>query len=152
MGEKGEDTDKGGRPRSYEPKFDEQAQKLCKLGATDADVADFFGVTTTTIYRWKHQHPTFCEALVLGKDPCDDRAERTLYQRAVGYEYPSEKVFQYEGEVIRAPIMVHVPGDVGALTLFLKNRRGDVWRDKATLEITGDLSDRLEAAFRRVQD
>ena len=36
-----------GRPPKYKPEFAEQAEKLCALGATDADLADFFkGVRT----------------------------------------------------------------------------------------------------------
>lgn len=32
------------RPSKYRPEFVEQAEKLCKLGATDLEVADFFEV------------------------------------------------------------------------------------------------------------
>ena len=44
------------------------------------------------------------------------------------------------------------PQSVTAKIFFLKNRAPDEWREKSTVEVTGDLSDRLEAAFRRVQD
>jgi hypothetical protein len=44
------------------------------------------------------------------------------------------------------------PQSVTAKIFFLKNRAPDEWRDKATLEVTGDLAERLDAAFRRVQD
>ena len=31
-----------GRPTKYKPEYSAQAQKLCLLGATDAEMADFF--------------------------------------------------------------------------------------------------------------
>jgi hypothetical protein len=39
-------------PRSYDPEVAYQARKLCQLGATDIELADFFGVCRDTIYRW----------------------------------------------------------------------------------------------------
>jgi len=47
-----------------------------RLGATDADPADFFGVDVRTIYRWKHDHPEFCQALKAGNVEAGDRVER----------------------------------------------------------------------------
>jgi len=36
-----------GRPSSYRPEFVTQAEKLCRLGATDAELADFFAKPRT---------------------------------------------------------------------------------------------------------
>lgn len=41
------------RPSKFKEIFVSQAEKLCKLGATDIEVADFFEVDVRTIYRWK---------------------------------------------------------------------------------------------------
>lgn len=126
-----------GRPTSYKPEYAEQARKLCELGATDYELADFFGIDTRTIYRWKNTEPKFCQAVIVGKDKADDRVERALFNRAVGYTFESEKVFQHQGEIVRAPTTEHVPPDPGAAMNWLKNRRGDKWRDKITQEVTG---------------
>ena len=104
--------------------------KLCQLGATDMELAEFFKTDVRTIYRWKHDHDNFCQALIVGKEPLDDSAERSLYQRAVGYSFNSEKIYQFQGSIIRAETIEHVPPDPGAALLWLKNRRGDKWRDK----------------------
>lgn len=126
-----------GRPADYKPEFANQAAKLCALGATDFELADFFGVDTRTIYRWKNTHAKFCQALICGKERADERVERALFNRAVGYSFESEKVFQFQGEVIRAPTTEHVPPDPGAAKLWLTNRRPDDWRDKQSHEHTG---------------
>jgi hypothetical protein len=135
------DEDQGhpepGRPPDYREEFATQAEKLCLLGATDYELADFFEVSTRTIYRWKNTHEEFCQAVKVGKEKSDDRVERALFNRAVGYSFESEKVFQFQGAIIRADTVEHVPPDPGAAMNWLKNRKPDVWRDKIVQEHTG---------------
>ena len=97
-------------------------------------------MTAVTIWRWRSRYPDFCNALKVGKHPADDRVEASLYHRAVGYTFNSEKVFQFQGEIIRAPIVEHVPPDVGAASLWLKNRRPAEWRDKQDVQVDVHLS------------
>ena len=121
-----------GRPPSYKPEYAEQAEKLCRLGATDREIADFFDVSTPTIWRWAHKYDAFCNALRAGKDACDDRVERALYNRAIGYSHDAVKIFMPASATapVYAPYTEHVPPDVGAASLWLRNRRGAAWRDK----------------------
>ncbi len=132
-----------GRPPKYVPEFAVQAEKLCRLGATDAEIAEFFDVSDRTIYRWKSAHEDFCQALKAGKAEADERVERSLYHKAVGYTFDSEKVFQHQGEVVRAPVKEHVPPSDTAAIFWLKNRRPEQWRDKSHTTI--DTSDPLTA-------
>jgi hypothetical protein len=126
----------GGRPPKYKAEYVDQARMLMRLGATDREVAQFFKVDPVTIYRWSLQHPKFCKALRVGKGPADDRVERSFYNRAVGYSYDSEKVFQYEGVPVIVPIVEHVPPDTGAALSWLKNRRPQKWRELKALELS----------------
>ncbi len=128
---------KRGAPSSYKPEFVEQARKLCALGATDVDLGDFFGVRRQTIWDWGLRHEDFADALKAGKAAADERVARSLYHRAVGYTFDSEKVFQFQGAVVRAPIREHVPPDTTAAIFWLKNRRKDEWRDRQEHELTG---------------
>lgn len=125
------------RPTSYKPEFSEQAEKLCKLGATDIELADFFGISDRTIYRWQAQFPEFCRSLKAGKETSDERVERSLYHKAVGYTFDSEKVFQFQGEIVRTKTREHVPPDTTAAIFWLKNRRPVEWRDRQQHELTG---------------
>lgn len=131
---------KNGRPSAFKPEFVEQARKLCELGATDVELADFFHTTITTIKNWKSQFPGFLAALKLGKDAADDRVSASLYQRAMGYTFESEKVFQYEGKIVRAKTREHVPPDTTAMIFWLKNRRPGEWRDVQRLEHSGNVN------------
>lgn len=128
---------KVGAPTLYKAEYAEQARKLCELGATDADLASFFSVHIASIHRWSAKYPEFCEARKIGKDACDERVERSLYHRAVGYTFESEKVFQFQGAIVRAPTKEHVPPDTTAAIFWLKNRRPDAWRDRREHELTG---------------
>lgn len=125
----------GGRPSLYKPDFDRQAAKLAELGATDQEIADFFEIDVRTVYRWKHDHEGFCQALKAGKDIADDRVERSLYQRAIGYEQDEVKIFMPGGAEapVYAPYRAKVAPDVTAAIFWLKNRRSERWRDAKLL-------------------
>lgn len=143
-----------GRPPKYSPEYAEEARRACEAGATDVELADLFSVDVRTISRWRHQHPEFCQAMVLGKNLADDRVERALYQRAVGYEKQVEKA-QYDrdrGEWVRTTITEQVEPNVAAAEIWLRNRRPGKWRDQ--LADDGDdleeMSDEeLEAVYMR---
>lgn len=119
-----------GRPTSYDPAMCEQARKLCSLGATDIELADFFNVSDRTIYRWAAQFPEFCQALKLGKDEADERVSRSLYHRATGYSHEAVKIFNADGSPLVVPYREHVPPDTTAAIFWLKNRRPQEWRDR----------------------
>lgn len=126
-----------GRPSGYDPAFAAKAQKLAELGATDLEVADFFEVNVATVYRWKATIPEFCEALKSGKVSADDRVERSLYHRAIGYSYDAVKILQDKGTPVIVPYREHVPPDTTAGIFWLKNRRKEEWRDKQVHEHSG---------------
>lgn len=130
---------KGGRPSSFRDEYVEQVEKLCRLGATDAELADFFDVSETTINNWKGKHPEFVEALKRGKAQADAEVADKLFKRATGYEHESVKIFQYEGGIIEAPYVKRYPPDTTAAIFWLKNRRPDLWRDKQDVEHSGEL-------------
>jgi hypothetical protein len=113
---------KRGRPIEYQPKFAEIVGAMAKLGGTDFEIAEELGVSTSTLWRWRSKYSDLSRALNEGRDAFDDRAERSLAQKAIGYTFHAEKVFQFEGQVVRADIVEHIPPDVGALKMWLGNR------------------------------
>lgn len=129
----------GGRPTAYDDAFAEQARKICELGATDQEIADFFEVDVRTVYRWKHDHDEFCQALKAGKDVADERVERSLYQKAIGYEQDEVKIFMPGGasEPVYAPFRAKIAPDTTAAIFWLKNRRSQEWRDVKAQELSG---------------
>jgi hypothetical protein len=126
----------GGRPTDYRKEYAEQAKHLCRLGATDEDLAYALRTSITAIKRWRAVHAEFRAALVVGKKEADDRVIRSLYTRAVGYSFDSVKVFMPAGakQPIYAPIVEHVPPSETAAMFWLKNRDPEHWRDVQQLE------------------
>lgn len=123
------------RPSKFNPAFCEQATKLCRLGATDPALADFFEVSESTLSKWKVDYPQFSEALKAGKALADAEVGERLFQRATGYSHPDVHISNYQGEVTKTEIVKHYPPDTTACIFWLKNRRPDVWRDR--MEHTG---------------
>ena len=129
------------RPSKYKSEFIEQAAKLCKLGATDIEIADFFEVNVATLYRWKNEYPEFCESLKVSKAVADDRVERSLFARANGYEHEEVDIRVVNGEIVQTPIRKLYAPDTTACIFWLKNRRPEEWRDKVETitEHTGEV-------------
>lgn len=133
-----------GRPTKYDPTQNEWVEKICKLGATDEDLADFLKVDVATINRWKLSEPEFCESIKKGKDYADANVAERLYQRAMGFEHDSVelKVVTIPGknagsEVEEVKIRKIYPPDSTAAIFWLKNRKPKQWRDKQEIEIKG---------------
>jgi len=94
---------------AYKKIYAKQAEILCTLGATDAQMAEFFGVATSTFYLWKKKHKALSEALK-AKDYPDEEVVKTLLQKALS-------------------------GDTTAMIFWLKNRRPVEWRDRRELAV-----------------
>jgi hypothetical protein len=128
-----------GRRSKFKPEYVEQAEKLCKLGATDAEIADFFGVAESTLNLWKKRHPEFSKSLKKGKLEADATVADRLFKRATGYSHQAEKIFNNDGEIVRAEYIKHYPPDTTACIFWLKNRQPDKWRDKVEHEAQMDI-------------
>lgn len=139
-----------GRPTTYEDRYDHQAEKLCKLGATDAELADFFEVTEQTINNWKTAHPSFFESIKRGKTLADAEVAERLYQRAMGFEHDSEEIKVIDSDVVRVPVRKVYPPDTVAAIFWLKNRQKDKWRDKT--EVDNNHKGSVSLVFEEAQD
>lgn len=129
------------RPTKYKAEYAEQARKLCLLGSTDADMADFFEVSESTIAKWKLAHKEFSESIKKGKAIADATVADRLYKRATGYEHDAVKIFNNGGEEMVVPYTERFAPDTTAAIFWLKNRASANWRDKQNIE--HDVSDKM---------
>ena len=134
-----------GRPQSYKPEYAGQAKKLSELGLTDAQMADFFEVSIPTLNSWKGKHPEFFKSLKVGKKVAEDSVVRSLYLRAVGYEVHEDKIFNNNGEEMIVPTRKHIPADVGAIKMWLINRKSKDWKDKQDHDHHHDMTVKIES-------
>lgn len=136
--EEKEKTNLGGRPTKYLESFNKQAYKLCLLGATDKELADFFEVDEATINRWKTEHKGFCKSLKRGKMEADSVVAEKLFKRATGYSHPDTDIRVIDDCIVKTRLIKHYPPDTTAAIFWLKNRQKEEWRDKQHLEIDLD--------------
>ena len=123
-----------GRPTKFKPEYVAQAAKLCALGATDAQLADFFEVDETTINEWKKVNPEFSQSVKAGKAEHDDAlVEASLLKRATGYTRQVERLGKNGPELCTE----EMPPDPTSMIFWLKNRQPKKWRDKQEHEHTG---------------
>jgi hypothetical protein len=134
----------GGRKTIYSPKMAEIARKCCERGLTDLEVADVLRIGLATLYRWKLEYPEFSRVFKLGKAAADDRVERSLYSRAVGYSYLAEKAVMTRHGQKTVQYRAHIPPDTTAAVWYLKNRRPDRWRDSFRHEHVASPYDHIE--------
>jgi hypothetical protein len=152
-----------GRPSKYQPEYAEQAKKLCRLGATDADLAEFFGVSVRTIANWKDEFSDFLQALKDGKTASDAKVANSLYHRARGYRWQEQQAIKVKeieyanGKKAREIERVElvdvertVPPDTTACIFWLKNRRSADWRDKTEHHHTHDVTKLSDAELERI--
>lgn len=121
----------------YKPEYAEQARKLCLLGATDKELANFFCVAESTINKWKTDYPEFSESIKSGKDIADGDVADRLYRRAMGYSHKAVKIFNDQGAPLEVEYTEHYPPDTTACIFWLKNRQKGKWRDKQEVEQSG---------------
>lgn len=128
-------SSKVGRPKALQDIDLELLTRLCKLGLTDEQLADFYEVSVATIYNAKNRDQEFLEAIKKGKEIADAAVGEALYQRATGYEHEAVKIQQYEGQIIETPYIKHYAPDTTAAIFWLKNRRRDDWRDSKNIDV-----------------
>lgn len=158
----------------FNPKYHiDWAWSLAIKGATDADLANAFGVSERTINRWKYEYDNsgnmiigedgqrvlsaFGKALMEGKEIADAKVEKCLYKRAIGYDIEEEeRIVEYNADGSVKPIKVKrnkkpVPPDVMAIMYWLNNRKKNTgeWSQKQEITLTNGNSG-IEAAVREL--
>lgn len=126
------------RPTSYLPEYAEQVEGICKLGATEAQMAEIFGVSVRTLAAWKRKHPEFLAGVKAGKDTADQQVAASLFRLAIGFEHQAVKIFgdPKTGSELIVDYTERYAPNVTACIFWLKNRRPDEWRDKQAIEHT----------------
>ena len=136
----GMEDNKRGAPTKYKDEYVDQVYKLCLLGATDEELANFFEVNEATINRWKIKYPDFWDSIKKGKDIADAEVAESLYKRATGYEAPDVDIRVIESKIVETPLVKHYPPEPTAMIFWLKNRQRAKWRDRQDIDMNVDMS------------
>ena len=122
------------RPTNYRNEYAEQARKLCLLGYTDKQLADFFNVCEQTINTWKIKYPEFLGSIKKGKEFADTKVVESLYKRAIGIEYEEVELKTDGQNKSKRVVKKLIPPDTTAQIFWLKNRQPKSWRDKQEID------------------
>lgn len=106
------EVDARGRPTKYDPAKNEEIERLCLLGCTDDELAEFLGIARSTFYQWKREQQEFADAIWRGKQGADSLVAESLFRAAKS------------------------GNDTGAAKHWLNNRRPRDWREKSEQKIT----------------
>lgn len=122
-----------GRPSLYDAAVHPAAAfKLALLGKTDKEIAANLAISTSTLHKWKKEHPRFASSLTRGKDNADADVAAGLYHRARGYSHEAVHIHvgkDAQGNVVvtKTPYTKHYPPDTMAAIYWLNNRQRRMW-------------------------
>lgn len=125
-----------GRPTKYKEEYNALAYKLCLLGHTDEQLAQFFEIAESTLYEWKLTYPNFSDSIKKGKDIADVEVVQALYNRARGMKL--KKQVLKDGAVTE--LEDEIAPDPTSMIFWLKNRQSKAWRDKQVTEHEGGIT------------
>lgn len=117
-----------GRISEYDLEYHpEMAFRLCSLGLTDEQLSIVFGISHDTIHEWKGKHPEFANELSRGKMIADAEVAHSLFQRATGYDQIEYSLVEVQvdektTDFKQVKTIRHIPADVSAAELWLRNR------------------------------
>lgn len=115
---------------------------LSRRGCPSAEIAEAFGISERTLYRWQNAHPEFCQALKESKSQADEAVVASLYAKACG---KAKRVTKRTREVLdpdkgkvtlKEVVEETLPPDTTAMIFWLKNRQPELWRDKPKTDDT----------------
>ena len=133
---------KTGRPSKFTDETIPSLQKAVKLvddGLTDDAIAEYLGIQRSSVANWKEENAEFLDAIKKLKETRNSQVERSLFQRACGYELTERKPMIVNGKTEIVEVKKEFPPDTAAAFIWLKNRDPKRWRDKHELEHSGGM-------------
>ena len=132
-----------GKPTGYDAKSHVPwGASLARRGCTAGEIAEAFGITERTLYRWQKAHPELCHALKASRSQADEVVVASLYEKACGKATRRVKkvreVIGADGGKVRLTEIIEetMPPDTTAMIWWLKNRQPELWRDKPAQDDT----------------
>lgn len=120
-----------------------QIEEWRSKGLSIAQVAQNMGIADSTLRLWQKKYSEISAALNRGSTKAQLLVENALFMLATGQAVDKSTTIytdkngnfngQQETTKEKAP-------ELGAITLYLKNTRPDLWQDKQQLEVSGQVA------------
>lgn len=111
--------------------------RFARAGLTNDQIIELLGISKSSFYDYLKEYPEFSDSLKRGQGESIEKAKRTLFQQAVGFEYPEEKIFLHEGEPVRVQTLKFYKPDTTALIFYLINKAGGEFKDVRHIQASG---------------
>lgn len=132
---------KTGRRDKYEThvkaRFDE-IRRWCEIGATDKEIIEMLGISTSAFYAYQNKHSEFMELLKSSRKKPVMEIKAALYRRAVGFTYEEvRETYSDKDGLVRTTITKPALPDPASAMILLKHwAKDEGWtNDPAQLEI-----------------
>ena len=120
-----------GRITKYNKTLLKKVKGFALKGLSDLQIAHNLGIAASTLYEWKNKHPDFSEAMAMSKEIADLQVENALYKRAIGLSViETQEISRGKGKKETKKIIKELPPDFPSMSLWLRNRKSDIWSDK----------------------
>jgi transposase len=131
--------------QSMKSKWPQIAPRLAEIeiwlrdGLTEAQVCKNLGISVNTLNEYKKKYQELSESIKRGRQPIVTEIENALVKRALGYEYDEVKTYikDEDGKTVKytEKTRKHLPPDVGACAILLKNKAPEHYtNDRALLD------------------
>lgn len=117
-----------GRPSRFHPHLIGKIERLLLLGLSDVQLMEQIGINSPqTLGNWRRKHPKLNAVFERSRSLAHGNVAKSLFKRANGFRVKSEKVFQHNGEIVRAKTTEYYPPDVRAAEIILRARAPEQW-------------------------
>ena len=120
-----------GRPSRYSPDLNPVVRLMSVGGASNREIADAIKISVETLRRWRRDRIEFLNGTDATDKEMAEAARSSLFRRAMGFTYKNEKVFFWQGRVIRVSTTEHVPPDSNAALKILERLDPAQWKERA---------------------
>ena len=132
---------KPGPKSTYKEEIGEKVYLMSLYGMTESEMYHVLGIRENTWHKWKRDHTHLREHLEKGKLPADLEVVKSLFKRAVGYEYKDlhwaskrREIYDANGRIVETktepvaiPYKKLMPPDMKAIQMWLSNRSKGRW-------------------------
>lgn len=116
-------------------------QGWARDGLSMDQIASNVGVARSTFFNWKSENQILSDALMINRQIADRQVENALFKIAKGFHYTEDKIAPSGAKI--TDVKSYQAPNVGAIKLWLSNRKPDTWREKQSIELSGKVDSRL---------
>ena len=112
-------------------------QGWARDGLSMDQIAENVHVSRSTLFKWKVENQMLSDALLINREIADRQVENALFKTAKGFHYTEDKIAPSGAKI--SNVKSYQAPNVGAIKLWLSNRKPDTWREKQNIELQGKL-------------